>query len=190
MNKLKIVIIFSILSFLISGCSSKKVVTKFVKVGNSEVQKFNRTNNYNKFRYKPVIGTRQEDTKVMIDMGQYAKIWIKNYRNKNETFVASHDIITMIKSPGFISGEDVPSSRRRTVNKTYSGNSFSYRSSDLIHNSNTMDKLKIKHVKDYVNNYNQVKKYKKLPISKQKIVNKYDKKIKSYLKAKRNKDKK
>jgi len=170
----------------LSGCSSKKIQSRFVNVDNTQASHLNQTNNPNHFRYKPVIGTRQDDTKVMIDMGKFAKIWIKNYRNKNQTFVASHDIITMIEAPGFIAGEDIPSSKRSVQKKTYGGNTFSYRSSDLIH-TNSMDQseLKTSQIKDFVNNYKTTEKYKKLPEEKQKQLGKYDEKIKYFLNNKR-----
>jgi len=185
MKKIRITLFVILIIFIFNGCSSKKVKTSFVKVNNSQSQNFNNTNNYNHFRYKPVIGTRQEDTKVMIDMGKFAKIWVKNYRNINKTFVASHDIITMIKEPGFIAGEEIPSSKRRTVRKTYGGNSFSYRSKDILHNSSTNSSLKTSQIKNYINHYSESKKYKRIPKSKVKEVKIFDNKIKSFLKKRR-----
>lgn len=185
MRKMKITVSVLLLIFIFNGCSSKKVKTRFVKMNNSQYQSFNSTNNYNHFRYKPVIGTRQEDTKVMIDMGQFAKIWVKNYRNKNKTFVASHDIITMINEPGFIAGEEIPSSKRRTLKKTYGGNSFSYRSKDILHNSSKNSSLETSQIKNFINNYSESKKYKKIPKSKVKEVKIFDDKIKSFLKKRR-----
>jgi hypothetical protein len=178
-------ILLTIITF--NGCATKKIKTRFIKANNNQLNNFNRTNNYNHFRYKPVIGTKQEDTKVLIDMGQFAKIWVKNYRNKNKTFVASHDIITMIKEPGFIAGEDLPN-RRSTIRKSYSGHNFSYRSNDLLFNSNKTSKLKTTQIKDYINNYSEAKKYKKLPTKKIKQNTKIDNKLKKYLKEKRGLD--
>lgn len=181
-------IIFTSILFAIifSGCAGKKIKSKIVDVENPKYSQMAATNNPNQFRYKPVINTRQEDTKVMIDMGKFAKIWIKNYRNENKTFVASHDIITMIEAPGFIAGEDIPNSKRRVNKQTYGGSTFSYRSSDIVHNSSIEDyELKTSEVKDYVNNYKVAEKFKKLPENKEKEKEKYEKEIEEYLKSKR-----
>ena len=188
MRGMKITVSVLLLIFIFNGCSSKKVKTRFVKVNNSQYQNFNSTNNYNHFRYKPVIGTRQEDTKVMIDMGQFAKIWVKNYKNKNKTFVASHDIITMIKEPGFIAGEEISSNKRMTIRKTYGGNSFSYRSKDILYNSSKNSSLKTSQIKNYINNYSESKKYNKIPKSKHQEVEIFNNKIKSFLKKRRGMD--
>lgn len=183
-NKFILINLFIVILF--SGCATKKIKTKVIEVENPRVSQMNATNNPNQFRYKPVINTRQEDTKVMIDMGKFAKIWIKNYRNENKTFVASHDIITMIEAPGFIAGEDIPNSKRRVNQNTYGGSGFSYRSSDIMHNSSIEEyELKTEEVKDYVNNYKVAEKYKKLPESKNKELKKYEEGIEEYLKQKR-----
>lgn len=184
--KIKILISSIVMLLLFSGCSSRRVVTRF-KSESNYAQQMHMQNNPNNFRFKPVIGTKQDDTKVMIDMGQFAKIWIKNYHNKNETYVSSHDIITMIKAPGFIAGEDLPRQRRRAVQKTYGARTFSYRSSDLMYqdSSNGNSGVDAKEIKDYMNSYEESKKFKKVPTAKKVAVKKYDTKIKKFLKEHR-----
>lgn len=178
-------IILTILTIFYTGCSTKSIETKYEKTQNISQYKNSRKNHYNEFRFKPIIGTTQEDTKVLIDMGKFAKIWIKNYRNKNKTFVGSHHIITMIKAPGYIAGEDLPDSRVETIRKNYSGHNFAFRSEDLAHNSNTRANLSDEEVKEYINNYQQTLQYNTLNNNKQKQLNKYDQAIKDYLRSKR-----
>ena len=171
----------SIAVLMFSGCtSSPKVKTKFQR---NRVYNYERSNNPTQFRYQPVIGTHQPDTKTMIDMGEWAKIWIKNYRNENKTFVASHSIITMVREPGFISGEDIPRRRRDTVYNTYGGRTFTYRSSDLMYGNSSQGSqgLTDDQIKNYVNDYEYSKKTKKLPPQKREDVLKYDKAIKEYI---------
>jgi len=176
-----IVLVASMTAIMFSGCtSSPKVKTKFQR---NHVYNYERSNNPTQFRYKPVIGTHQPDTKTMIDMGEWAKIWVKNYRNENKTFVASHSIITMVREPGFISGEDIPRRRRDTVYNTYGGKTFTYRSSDLIYGNSSQGSqgLSDGQIKNYVNNYEYSKKTKQLPPQKKTDVLKYDKAIKEYI---------
>jgi len=186
----KLLLIIPIITLLFSACSVKRIHTTMDNVDNTQrLQRVTRTNNYNHFRYKPVIGTRQDDTKVLIDMGQFAKIWIKNFKNGNNSFTASHDVIIKIREPDFIAGEEVPRHRRRTVKRTYGSHSFSYRSSDLLHNNssiNTQD-VKTKDIKKYLNNYAKAKKEKKLDTKKQQQMSEYDKKLKEYLQQRRGK---
>jgi len=176
--------------FLLSGCSQVMVKTKFDS-NRHHVQHYTQSDNPTEFRYKPVIGTHQPDTKTMIDMGEWAKIWIKNYRNKNQTFVASHSVITMVRAPGFIAGEDVPNRRNQTVSKTYGGRAFTYRSSDLMYEDSSKgnENISNKEIKDYMNSYEYSKKFKKMSPPKQKEHLLIDKGITEYLKKKREKRK-
>jgi hypothetical protein len=167
--------------FVFSGCTaSPNVKTKFQR---NYAYNYERSNNPTQFRYQPVIGTHQPDTKTMIDMGEWAKIWVKNYRNENKTFVASHSIITMVREPGFISGEDIPRRRRDTVYNTYGGRTFTYRSSDLMYGNSSQGSqgLTDGEIKNYVNDYEYSKKTKKLPPQKRADVLKYDREIKEYI---------
>lgn len=172
---------------MLSGCATKAIKSRF-NGDNDETRAIymNQANKADTFRFQPVIGTRQEDTKVMIDMGKFAKIWVKNYRNKNQTFVASHDIITKIKEPGFIAGEEIDFSKRDVVKRTYGGNTFSYRSSDIVSQTSKDDtELQNGQIKDYVNNYKETQKYGKLPAEKIKTLGKYDKALSEFLDDKR-----
>lgn len=178
---MKIIAILLLGLFILSGCSgSPKVQTSFERQYHYDQGD---TNNAVKFRYKPVIGTKQEDTKTMIDMGQWAKIWVKNYKNDNKTFIASHSIVTMIREPGFIAGEDVPAHRRQSAYNSYGGRTFTFRSSDLMYEDSSMgsEGLTDDQIKDYVDNYEYSKKTERLEPQRQKEVVKYNKEILKYI---------
>jgi len=170
---------------LFSGCSTSnvKVKTKFVK---EKRYNYERYNNPEEFRYQPVIGTKQDDTKIMIDMGQWAKIWVKNYKNRNDTYVASHSIVTKIREPGFIAGEEVPRYRRDATYNANGGRSFSFKSKDLIYQNSSMGSrdLSDNQIKEYVNNYQYSKHTKRLPPQKAREVQKKNDAIKAYMKKK------
>ena len=171
--------------FLLSGCSSVKVRTE-IKNRDNGVQYSMQSNKTDTFRYQPIIGTTQDDTKVMIDMGKFAKIWIKNYKNKNKTFVSSHDIVTMIREPGYISGEEIPANRRATDSKTNNGHTFTFRSSDLMTNtSEPTNELTATQIKAFVNNHQYSVETGKLADGRKVKLNEYDKTISDYIKLKR-----
>lgn len=94
----KSVIICSILSGLFAGCSSKeKVEPKFVE--NEEEVK---TLKAYAFKYKPIIGSRNSDSRVVIDQGVVMKAWINTYKLDRGTLIPSHDIYVRVKEPDFI----------------------------------------------------------------------------------------
>jgi hypothetical protein len=172
--------LFFAATIFFSGCSTVSVRTKLEK--DSDKKKYIHNNETNTFRYKPVIGTEQDDTKVMINMGKFAKIWIKNYRNKNKTFIASHHMVTMIQEPGFIAGEDLPQNRYDAVSKTYGANTFTFKSSDLLYDTGTdAENVKAYEIKKYMNNHEEESRKRSLLDEKRVKVNKYDAEIKEYL---------
>ena len=190
MFKVTIYISIIVATLFMSGCSSTKIKTKWES--RKKITNYSQSNNPTEFRYKPVIGTKQSDTKVMIDMGEWAKIWIKNYKNKNKTFVASHSIVTMIREPGFIAGEQIPYGRRQSVYDTYGARSFTFRSSDLIHNNSSQGSNNVsdEEIKNYVNNYEYSKKTKKVPPQKREEITKYNASISKYIKERKEKERK
>ncbi len=176
-------IYFTIISIglLFGGCTaSPKVKTKWVSKSSKY---YDNRNNPIEFRYQPVIGTKQSDTKVMIDMGEWAKIWIKNYRNENKTFVASHSIVTMVREPGFIAGEQIPRKKRDAVYNTYGSRSFTFRSQDLTYDNSSYgnENVSDEQIKDYVNSYEYSKKTKRMKPQKRKEAKLYNSEIKKYI---------
>lgn len=173
--------------FVLTGCADRpnvRVLTHVAKnKSNEDAYYIPKSDRSNYFRYKPIIGTTQPDTKVMINMGKFAKIWIQSYINKNKTFIASHDIIVMVKAPGYISGLDVPSAMNRAEEKTYGANTFTFRSTDLFTNSsNPTTNVTDKQIKQFMNNYEREKRTLKLIPAKQKQLNKYNNTVLQYIK--------
>ncbi|MDD3834752.1 MAG: hypothetical protein PHS42_04680 [Sulfurimonas sp.] len=181
--KFNIIILVIIGGLLLSGCTaSPEVRTKWADAKTQSY--YENRNNPKEFRYQPVIGTKQPDTKMMIDMGEWAKIWVKNYKNENQTFVASHSIVTKVREPGFIAGEQIPRSRRDTVSNTYGGRSFSFRSNDLNYDNSSQGSYGVtdSEIKDYMNSFEYSKKTQRMEPQKREDVLKYDKAIKDYIK--------
>lgn len=72
-----------------------------------------------KFRLKPIIGSRNSDSRTVVDMGVVMKIWITPYKDKNNNLIASHDIYTWVRKPDFIVGENLPSGTFMQNNNDY-----------------------------------------------------------------------
>ncbi len=178
------ILLLSLATFILGGCSgSPRVETSMLKGYKKSMYSIPTKDKSNYFRYKPIIGTTQPDTKVMINMGKFAKIWIQSYINKNRTFIASHDIIVMVKEPGYISGEDLPSAMNRAQEKTYGANTFTFRSTDLFTNSNMpTNNVTDEEIKSFMNNYEREKRTLKLIPSKRKLLNKYNNTVLLYIK--------
>ncbi|MHC3995768.1 hypothetical protein ACXWTF_13160 [Thiomicrolovo sp. ZZH C-3] len=56
---------------------------------------------------KPLVGSRSNDAKVIVDTGRVLKVYIASYK-QNATLIAAHDIYTFVTRPDFIVGESVP----------------------------------------------------------------------------------
>jgi len=186
MKKQNIIILSFTTLLMLAGCSTSPRVETVMLTGHGKQQgmySIPTKDKSNYFRYKPIIGTTQPDTKVMINMGKFAKIWIQSYINKNKTFIASHDIIVMVKEPGYISGEDVPSAMNRAEEKTYGANTFTFRSTDLFTNSNSpTNHVTNKQIKQFMNNYEREKRTHRLIPTKRALLNKYNNTVRQYIK--------
>lgn len=73
------------------------------------------------FPYKPIIGTRNDDAKTVVDTGVVLKVYISTYKDTKKTLVASHDRYVWAKEPGFIVGTERPDIRKRTGLMTPAG---------------------------------------------------------------------
>lgn len=124
----------------------------------------------------PVVGSRQDDTKVIMDMGKIMKIWIAPYKNKG-TFVSSHDNYVVAKAPDFVVGEAVPQNNWRSMKTPTSKIPFIFRDADLD-NSENLDKEEI--VKYNNNIYKQQN---NVEVAKERLqkANLYDDEIKNFL---------
>lgn len=132
-------------------------------------------------RFKPIVGSRQNDSKVVVDMGKVLKIWVAPYKSKG-TMISSHDIYTWVQKPGFIVGEDIPNKNAHTGLTNAAGTlPFIFSEGDI----DTSKGLTNNVLKKYVNNVYKAQNnpsYTKKRIDTAK--SRFDDTIKQYLKTK------
>jgi len=114
-------------------------------------------------RIKPIVGSRQNDSKVIVDQGVVLKIWIAPYKVKN-TLIASHDIYTWARKPQFIVGEDMPkyNSRMNGLFRADGKLPFIFGDSEIQEYKPIEDKQ----IKKYVNTLYAIRSGKKVKVKK------------------------
>lgn len=90
----------------ISGCSSKKERT--VPLVAIEKSLEDQSLKPYRYKYKPIIGSRHSDARVVIDQGVVLKAWINTYKIGKSTLVPSHDLYVRVKETDFIPQYAVP----------------------------------------------------------------------------------
>jgi len=187
--------IYGILGTLLifSGCSTKKPQPKqttylknidyIVKKQQEKNLKEQLSTKSYHFMVKPIIGSEQDDSKVVVDMGKILKVWVAPYVY-NGTLIASHDIYTWVQAPHFIAGESIGNSQPHsssliTPNENYP---LIYRPSEVY---STQAKFTNNELKKYVNKKYEIEKHHEKGLKQlQKQNNKYDTLIKQYLQTK------
>lgn len=194
LKRSKIILGIGIVAILLSGCSSKSPQPdvrndKFLKniiAKEKEKEKLNEarlfaTNPY-QLRIKPIVGTEQDDSKVVVDMGKILKIWVAPYVVHN-TLIAAHDIYTWVQAPRFIAGESLPTPNQVTGLVTADHNyPIVFRPVELDNKKAT---FKDEELKRYVNEVYKVAKHPS--IAKKRIKKTYDdadKVIKDFIEGK------
>ncbi|CAA6816267.1 MAG: Unknown protein [uncultured Campylobacterales bacterium] len=132
-------------------------------------------------KIKPIVGSRQDDSKVVVDMGKVLKIWVAPYKS-GATMISSHDLYTWVQKPGFIPGESID-----TVKKA-DGMMAASKRLPFVFNENEVAKegdLNSKEVKDYVNSVYKVQNDNEIIKENNKKASKYDPSIKQYLEKQR-----
>jgi len=115
---------------------------------NATTKECARTKPY-QLKIKPIVGSRQDDSKVVVDMGKVQKIWIAPYKIKS-TLIAAHDIYTWVQKPRFIPGESLPDPKAKTgLPGPYRKLPFVFRSEETDDGSTELTDEKIK---AYANN--------------------------------------
>lgn len=104
-NKFLIASLSILLISFLSGCADKD--PKLVQPQMTENVKME-FYEPSKFRLKPIIGSRNNDARTVVDMGTLLKIWVAPYKSRNGVLTASHDIYAWARMPDFIVGEEVP----------------------------------------------------------------------------------
>lgn len=134
------------------------------------------------FNYKPIIGSRHRDSRVVIDQGIILKAWINTYKAKSGSLVASHDAYIRVKEPDFVVNyETVPkqAKSRGLFNKNTNKVPF-------VFGSNEIDRSNIetnKAIKDYSNSVYEKDKQQNVEEQMSKS-SKFDDEIKKFLKNK------
>ncbi|MCK9549285.1 hypothetical protein [Aquamicrobium sp.] len=57
-------------------------------------------------KHKIIVGTRQEDARVIYDTGRVLKVWIAPYY-QGGTMISAHDNFVVVSSPRFVVGQSV-----------------------------------------------------------------------------------
>lgn len=183
--KIKIILFTGLLSTLIlnTGCASKeKGCFEKDSNGNCISQMKNRKDILTKpyqLKITPLIGSRQEDSKVIMNMGKILKVWIANYKHDG-VFVSSHDNFVVAKKPDFVLGEEVPQKNWKSIKTPQSPIPFLFRSADL----DGVNTLQSKDIIEYNNNIYKQENDSNVAENKIREANQYDEEIKRFLKEK------
>lgn len=101
------------------------------------------------FPYKPIIGTRNNDAKTVVDMGVALKVYVATYKDSKKTLVAAHDRYIWVKEPSFIVGLEKPDVRKNTGMMTAAGKvPFIFGAGEIDHPSIETNAK----IKDYLDN--------------------------------------
>jgi hypothetical protein len=126
-NKRLIIVIGASL-MLFSGCASKNSSLE------KEAFELERRSDIHTKAYQlkitPIIGTRQDDAKVVMDMGKVLKVWIAPYKD-GKTLVSSHDNYVVAQAPDFVIGEKIPKKNWKGLIAPEKKIPFLFRDADL-----------------------------------------------------------
>ena len=166
-----------------NGCSSKQVGC-FEKDsdGNCISQMKDRKEIHTKpyqLKITPIVGSRQDDAKVIMNMGKVLKIWIAAYKDKG-TFVSSHDNFVIAKEADFVVGENIPQKNWKSMKTPINPIPFLFRDADLD-KANTIGS---KEIVKYNNNIYTQENDEQVALDRINEASIYDKEIKEFLKAK------
>lgn len=152
----------------LSGCSSKNTVFPDPDADiKAEIEKNKLSgigsNNFSVKKVMPyqqkvslMVGSRSNDSKVIVNSGKVLKILINSYKRKDTTLISSHDIYTYVEKPGFIVGENVPQRATDSVTTPLSNLPFKINAHEL--NVDTKEtELSNEQVKNFTNNLYQKK---------------------------------
>lgn len=182
----------SVAILLLSGCASKQPkcamanfnnIDAVVRAKKAEVAKIRSGTVPYQLKIKPIVGTRQDDAKVVVNMGKILKIWIAPYKIKG-TLIAAHDIYTWVQKPDFIPGESIPKPKNTDGMVTPTGGfPFVFRDEELDKRNGRFDADTLKKFSNQVykaEHNNTIIKTKNSEAEK-----KFDQVIKEYLENKR-----
>jgi len=103
-RSVKVVILAGVGSLIFAGCAATEdaCIPKEIPVNNGQ---FCATKPY-KMNNKIIVGSRQDDAKVVYSIGKILKVWIAPY-SQGGTLIAAHDNYVVVEKPHFLVGESV-----------------------------------------------------------------------------------
>jgi len=178
--------LFVLSVIFINGCANKTGPTLHGSVDEALATYKKQDENWNikpyQMKIKPIIGSRQNDARVIVDTGKVLKIWVAPYKQVR-TLIAAHDVYTMVEKPSFIVGEMVPSGHKNDGLVTCQGDyPFVFKDRHL-ETVKPQDRFKNENIKSYVNNVYKVQQEpSRYEEQRKKNSSKYDSVIKDYIK--------
>jgi hypothetical protein len=132
---------------------------------------------------KIIVGSRQDDAKVVYSVGKILKVWIAPY-TQGGTLIASHDNYVVVEKPRFIVGESVDRAGTKPNSTISPTNNFPYIYRDYeLDRTSKKDRFSDKNIKKYNNNIYRSQKAYGIPSKSRsnKANAEYDKKIFQFL---------
>lgn len=158
---------------LLGGCSTKD------KALSDSIEQMQRDKIHTKayqLKITPIIGTRQDDAKIVMDMGKIIKVWIAPYKDGN-TLVSSHDNYVVAQAPDFIIGEKLPKKNWRSLITPEQKFPFLFRDADL----DNAEKIEEEEIVKYNNIVYKQQNDKEESVKRLKEADVYDQEIKNFL---------
>ena len=180
MKKEMLAFMLVVSTLLVSGCSTKNCVDGDCALGG--VLKLEPLETVgHKTRITPILGTKQNDAKIVRDFGVTLKVTIFPYKDKDDNLIGGQDIYVVAKTPEWLAGEKIPAKRAKGIT-SLSGKSFpvTLRPEELNHASEVDEKSLI----DFQNKMNNIEKNPQLAGTKLDSTGN-DEKILEFLKSRR-----
>lgn len=98
MRQVKHLTTLLIVGAMITGCATDDSA--------EPIQQFGNANKAYQMKNKLLVGSRQDDARVVYDIGKILKVWISPYYQAG-TLIAGHDNYVVVKKPSFIVGQSV-----------------------------------------------------------------------------------
>ena len=158
----------------ITGCSGKKdpqpVQKRIVEVHQPKPYEF---------RLKPQIGSRNDDARTVVDMGEVLKITLNSYKNRQGNLIASHDVYAWARKPDFIVGEELPSRRSGGTISPSGKLPYMLSGGELDRGDLKNDEV----IRDYVNQVYKLEKDEQEATHRKMEASRFDNDIKAFLKT-------
>lgn len=156
-----------------SGCSGKQepepVASKRIVVEKPKPYEF---------RLKPQIGTRHDDARTVVDMGEVLKVTLNSYKNRQGNLVASHDVYIWARMPDFIVGEKLPTRKSNGMVNPSGRMPFMLRNEELDQADVENDET----IRTYVNQVYKMEQDERAASNRKLEANRYDSEIIEFLK--------